>query len=66
MSNAILDQHPARIECHGRELAALIDAVRERGGIVEGMTHACPGIYRLSIFWKPLAQPSLIETENGA
>lgn len=62
----ILDQHPARLECHGRELAGLIDLVRERGGIVEGMVTACPGHYRLSIYWPPAVQPALIETGDGA
>jgi hypothetical protein len=65
MSNELLE-HPARVECHGRELAGLIDQVRERGGIVEGMATVCPGHYRLSIYWPPAVQPALIETGDEA
>jgi hypothetical protein len=60
-----LDEHPQRLECHGRELATLIDDVRGRGGIVEGMTHACPGIYRLAIYWPPPQQFPLAVISNG-
>jgi hypothetical protein len=66
VSNDILDQHPALVECRGGELASVIDEVRRRGGIVETMTVACVSQYRLSIYWPPAEQPALIETENGA
>jgi hypothetical protein len=62
---SILNQRPARLECHGRELASVIDAVRGRGGIVETMTTACPGIYRLGIYWPPAEQAALPEILKG-
>ena len=54
-----LDEHPQRVECHGRELAELIAQVRERGAIVEGMTHKQPGCYSLAIYWPPDEQVTL-------
>jgi hypothetical protein len=62
--SAILDEHPARVECRGSELASVIDAVRAKGGIVENLTVVCVSQYRLSLFWRPATQPDLIETEN--
>ena len=64
MSNTILDERPASLECHGRELSALINELRGRRAIVCGMSAACPGIYRLSISWPRPEQQPLIETET--
>ena len=60
-----LNEKPSRVEVQGSGLAELIDAVRGRGGIVETMTHACPGIYRLGIYWPPAEQAALPEILNG-
>lgn len=62
--NAILDEQPASLECHGPELAGLIEALRERGATVCGMVTACPGHYRLSVSWPRPEQQPLIENER--
>jgi hypothetical protein len=66
--NAILDEHPSSLECHGPELLPLVDELRARGCIVLAATVVCVSSYRLSLAWPKPQQTNLIETgmENGA
>jgi hypothetical protein len=45
-------EQPGTVECHGRELADVLAALRERGAIAYAMVTTCPGSYRIHLDWR--------------
>ena len=55
-------EQPAAVECHGAELAALVESLRARGAIILSMTSICVSSWRLSLDWPNQSKPHFRST----